>query len=142
MRAARLILAAVLFVSLTAAQAPESRTARLTRAPVDEVTFTEFTGSGLATARLDGSVLRITGTFEGLGAPATTANLHAGAKGIRGPVVAPLELDSGTEGTIRAELTLSDVQADYFRNERLYIQLQSNDYPDGLLRGWLVQPED
>ena len=44
--------------------------------------------------------------------------------------------------TIGGEVTLSEVQAGYFRDTRLYIQLQSEDYPDGLLRGWLVQPED
>ena len=57
-------------------------------------------------------------------------------------MIAALELDGSTTGTFAAELTLSAVQAGYFRDDRLYIQLQSEENPEGLLRGWLLQPED
>ena len=124
------------------AQAPEVRTARLTPSPVELATARDLTGSGSARALLTGNTLTITGNFEGLQTPATEANLHAGTKGLRGPVVAVLELDGSIEGTIRAELKLSNVQVDYLKQERLYIQLQSEESPEGLLRGWLVQPED
>ena len=124
------------------AQVPETRTARLTPSPIEAATSFELTGGGSATATLTGTTLTVDGTFDGLQEAATTASLHAEARGLRGPMVASLELNGSTGGTIRAEVKLSDVQAGYFRDQRLYIQLQSETHPEGLLRGWLVQPED
>jgi hypothetical protein len=139
-----MVLATTLFAAGLALQAQESevRTARLTPSPVELATALDLTGSGSARALLTENTLIITGTFEGLQAPATEANLHAGTKGLRGPVVAVLELDGSIEGTLRARLKLSNVQVDYLKQERLYIQLQNEESPEGLLRGWLVQPED
>ena len=134
---------AVLAAGLAAgAQTPEQRAARLTPSPIEAATATELTGAGAATAELSGVTLSVDGTFEGLQSPATETTLHAGNRGLRGPVIAALELDGSTTGTFAAELTLSAVQAGYFRDDRLYIQLQSEENPEGLLRGWLLQPED
>jgi hypothetical protein len=125
------------------AQAPDVRTARLTPAPVEAATFEQLGGaSGTATATLAGDTLVVTGEFAGLRAPATSATLHAAERGLRGPVLATLGLTGTTAGTLAGEVTLTDVQAGYFRDQRLYVQLQNDDYPDGLLRGWLVVPED
>jgi len=133
----------VLTAALLPAQTPETRAARLTPAPVEAATFDQLSGaSGMAAATLAGTTLIVEGTFTGLRFPATSATLHAAAPGLRGPVLATLTLEGATDGAISGEVTLTDVQTGYFRDERLYVQLQNDDYPDGLLRGWLVVPED
>ena len=45
------------------------------------------TGSGAITGVLTGTKLTISGTFDGLGGPATIAQMHRGPLGIRGPAV-------------------------------------------------------
>lgn len=135
------MLLAALIVAPLPAQAPLTRTARLTPAPVEAATFGQLAGgTGSAAATLAGTTLTVEGTFTGLQSPATSATLHAAAFGLRGPVVATLTIEGDTAGTIGGEVTLTDIQAGYLRDERLYIQLQSDDFPDGLLRGWLVAP--
>jgi len=139
-------LTCVLLVALAAAplpaQAPETRTARLTPAPLEAATFEQLAdASGSVTATLTGTTLTVAGAFTGLRAPAASATLHAAEPGLRGPVLATLALDGAAAGTITGEVTLTGVQTGYFRDEWLYVQLQNDDYPDGLLRGWLVVPE-
>src|SRR5579863_1049819 len=79
---------AALALSL-AAQTKETYKARLSPVPADARTRADLTGSGTATAMLEGSKLTVTGSFEGLKTPVTTVNLHSAvAAGVRGPVIA------------------------------------------------------
>ena len=82
------------------AQGTEKFTARLgwvpTAGPDDRA---NVTGKGSATGTLSGRKLTITGTFEGLAAPATVARLHQGiAKGARGAAIADLTVSKGASG--------------------------------------------
>src|SRR5260221_507508 len=77
--------------------------------PIDATMMSTVAGSGSITATLSGKHLTITGTFEGLRSPATTAQIHRGSKGIRGPAILDLDLTipKAVKGTLNgsAELT-------------------------------------
>ena len=111
---------------------------RLTTIPVEAATAEGLTGFGSATASLDGNRLTVTGSFEGLQSPATSARLHTAPRGLRGPAIIDLAVTSGTTGKITGDVMLTPAQADRLRGGQLYLQLQSEEAPDGNLRGWLL----
>jgi len=98
-------------------------------------------GSGSLTATLAGKQLTMQGTFSGLRSPATTAQIHRGPKGIRGPVVPDLDLTvtKAVNGEISGTLDLTPDQIADLRNGRWYVQIQSERAPDGNLWGWLLK---
>ena len=66
------------------AQSGETYKARLSAVAADARTRPELAGLGSASAVLSGSKLTVTGSFDGLRSPATTAQLRAGvAAGVR-----------------------------------------------------------
>jgi hypothetical protein len=101
------------------------------------------TGKGTASATLSGRSLTITGSFEGLGGPATVARLHEGiARGARGKAVIDLTVSKATSGTISGAATLTPEQIEALRQGKLYIQIHSDKglAPDGAnLWGWLLR---
>jgi hypothetical protein len=111
---------------------------RLSSVPVQASTAASLTGSGSATGTLRGTTLTVTGTFEGLQTPATTARVHVAPKGIRGPGVLDLVVTKATKGSVSGELALTPAQVDDLRRGRLYIQIQSEKAPEGNLWGWLL----
>ena len=126
------------FVPLLVAQETLVLSVRLSTIPVEAATAETLTGFGSATASLDGNRLAVTGSFDGLQSPATSARLHMAPKGLRGPAMIDLDVTSGTSGKISADLTLTPVQADHLRRGRVYLQLHSEEAPNGNLRGWLL----
>jgi CHRD domain len=130
-------------VPLTA-QSGEKFTARLgwvpTAGPNDRA---NVTGKGSATGTLSGRKLTITGTFEGLAAPATIARLHQGiAKGARGAAITDLTISKGASGTLTGSVDLTAPQVEALRQGKLYIQLHSEKgvAPDGSnLWGWFLK---
>ena len=96
--------------------------ARLSSVPVQASTAASLTGSGSATGTLKGTTLTVTGTFEGLQTPATTARVHVAPKGIRGPGVLDLVVTKATKGSVSGELALTPAQVDDLRRGRLYIR--------------------
>src|SRR5690349_14855427 len=118
------IVACVLIACAPAlAQAPATYKARLGITPVDANNQPFVSGTGTATATLNGTTLAVRGTFSGLQSPATAANLHVGPRGIRGPVTLPLIVTKATSGTISGDLILTAAQIDHLRRGRLYVQL-------------------
>jgi hypothetical protein len=115
--------------------------ARLSTVPIDVAMQSTIAGTGSVTATLSGTTLSIKGTFDGLKSPATTAKIHVGPKGIRGPAVLDLIVEKGTSGTLTGTLTLSAQQVDDLTHGRLYVQLHSEKAPDGNLWGWLLPPK-
>ena len=77
----------------------------------------------------------MTGSFEGLAAPATVARLHEGvAKGARGPAIGDLMITKGDERQrSRARRDLTPEQLESLKQGRLYIQVHSEKgvAPDG-----------
>ena len=117
--------------------APDRETfkARLTRAHRCTMMST-IAGMGSLTAVLAGKQVTITGTFEGLRSPATTAQIHRGPKGIRGPAILDLTVSKAVKGTISGSFELTPEQIEDLRNgERWYVQIQSERAPDGNLVG-------
>jgi hypothetical protein len=119
----------------------EAYKARLSPVPINVSMMATISGSGSLTATLAGKRLTIQGTFSGLRSPATTAQIHRGPKGIRGPVVPDLDLavTKAEKGEINATLDLTPDQITDLRNGRWYVQIQSVGAPDGNLWGWLLK---
>jgi hypothetical protein len=129
--------------STLAAQSADKFTARLAWVPISGADRANVTGKGTATATLSGTKLAISGTFDGLAAPATVARLHEGiAKAARGPAIGDLTISKGTSGTISGAVALTAEQLASLKQGRLYIQVHSEKgvAPDGSnLWGWLLR---
>jgi CHRD domain len=113
---------------------------RLAPVPMDIAMRSTVAGMGSATAVVKGTSLTITGTFDGLRSPATTARLHQSATmGLRGMPFADLTISKATNGTISGAITLTPEQARALERGRVYLQLSSERAPDGNLWGWFVR---
>jgi hypothetical protein len=125
------------------AQRAERFRARLAPTPRDTAMRAAIAGSGAVEATLEGRVLTVSGTFEGLKSPAVRARIHSGrATAVRGPAVQSLDLTrgpAGTSGTIAGVAELDDDSLTALAAGRLYIQVDSESAPEGNLWGWLLQ---
>ena len=141
-----------LFIGLTAcagllllaapgvSQNTERYRVRLTTVPMDGGKRNTVAGNGSASATLAGAKLSITGTFDGLKSPATSAQLHSGvAKGVRGNPVADLEITKSTKGSISGSVDLTPDQLKGLRDGRFYIEVASEKAPEGNLWGWILK---
>lgn len=125
---------------LAAAQGAQQFTARLTPVPLDVVNRVEITGAGSGQAMLEGRRLSVSGSFEGLRAPATVAHLHLGpALGIRGGPILDLTVDPAVAGRFAGSWELSPEQLAALEAGRIYIQIHSEIAPGGNLWGWLLE---
>ena len=130
---------AVFAISLLA-QGTETYKARLTAVPADARTRPSLAGIGSATGALSGTKLTITGMFEGLLSPATTAQLHSAvAAGVRGPVIGELTVAKAASGSISGSFDLTPQQVENFHKGGLYIEIHSEKAPDGVIWGWLTK---
>jgi hypothetical protein len=131
-------------VASASAQSGEKYSARLGWVPTaGAADRANVTGRGAASATLAGSTLSITGSFEGLAAPATVARLHRGvAKGARGPTIGDLTVTKAPSGTITGSITLNAEHLADLKQGRLYVQVHSEKgvAPDGSnLWGWFIR---
>ena len=135
-----LLFALVPFV--VAAQQPKTFRTRLAPVPIDMSMQATIAGVGSISAVLTGTKVTITGTFEGLRSPATTAQVHKSpVRGVRGPVVFDLTVSKGTNGTISGSADLTALQITDLEKGRLYVLLHSEKAPEGNLWGWLMPQE-
>jgi hypothetical protein len=123
------------------AQSKGTFRARLSPVPIDVAMQSRIAGRGQVTAKLTGSTLTITGEFFELKTPATTAHVHRGPKGIRGPAILELTVTKATSGTLSGTFELTPDQIDHLNNSRLYVQVHSEKAPEGNLWGWLLPQE-
>jgi CHRD domain-containing protein len=113
---------------------------RLTTVPMDGGMRNSVAGNGSASATLAGAKLSITGTFDGLKSPATSAQLHSGvAKGVRGNAIGNLEITKSVKGSISGSVDLTADQVKGLREGRLYIEVASEKAPEGNLWGWILK---
>ncbi len=137
------LLAVAWLVSLglpLSAQTPETYKGRLAPVPVDAQLAPNTAGHGSASVTLAGAKLTVSGTFEGLRGPATSAQLHRGlATGVRGPVLFDLTVTKASSGNISGSFDVTPEQIDGLRKGRLYVQINSEKAPDGNLWGWLLK---
>jgi hypothetical protein len=67
------------------------------------------------------------------------ARLHRSPnRGIRGAPFADLTVTAATHGEIRGSVELTAAQVEDLEKGRLYVQLHSEQAPDGNLWGWLL----
>jgi hypothetical protein len=128
--------AALVYGSLASAQTDTFK-ARLSPVPV-ESSRAGITGLGSATATLTGRSLAVRGTFDGMRTAATIAQIHLGPRGVRGPVVFDLTVTKGTSGTLSGTFNLTAELVEAVKSSRFYIQIHSENAPDGNLWGWLL----
>jgi CHRD domain-containing protein len=133
------VIALALFAQTAAPRATSFR-ARLSPVPVESSTASRITGSGSVMAMLDGSTLTISGTFAGMKSPATIAQVHMGARGVRGPVEFDLVVENQPGGSVGGTIKLTKVQIDTLRKGWYYIQIHAEQAPEGNLWGWLLPP--
>ena len=123
-----------------ASQSAERFRIRLTTVPMDGGMRNTVAGFGSGTATLAGNKLSITGSFDGLKSPATTAKLNSGvAKGVRGNPVANLDVTKSTKGTLTGSIDLTAEQVKGLRDGRLYVEIASEKAPEGNLWGWILK---
>jgi CHRD domain len=135
----RYLVLAVIALSL-AAQTKETFKTRLSATPADARTRAALAGSGTASATLTGTKLTVTGSFDGLVSPATTASLHSAvAAGVRGPAIADLTISKAVSGTISGSVDLTPQQMTSLHKGGIYVLINSDKAPDGVLWGWLLQ---
>jgi hypothetical protein len=124
------------------AQDRQTLTARLEWVPITARERDDVSGSGSVAGTLAGNRLTITGTFEGLPAPATAARLHRGvARGARGDAFADLTITRAVRGEISGSVELSTEQVEAFGEEKLFVQVYTErGVEDGsTLRGWFLR---
>jgi hypothetical protein len=128
--------------ALFSAGGKEKFQARLSAVPADARTRAALAGSGSVTATLDGNMLNITGSFDGLVSPATSANLHSAvAAGVRGPALTDLTIEKATKGTITGNVKLSEADMVHLEHNGLYVELHSEKAPEGVIWGWLIKQQ-
>jgi hypothetical protein len=132
------LLIAFALLAQSAAPPATSFRGRLSPVPVETTTASKITGSGTVTATLDGSKLTISGTFQGMKSPATIAQVHMGARGVRGPVEFDLTVDKNASGSVGGTISLTRIQIDTLRKGWYYIQIHAEQAPEGNLWGWLL----
>ncbi len=132
------ILSAVLLAAplLVSAQTENFR-ARLSPMPTTPQTVDSITGEGEVLLSLEGNMLTVSGTFEGMSTVATVAHLHNGPPAQPGPAVHQLVVTAATGGELSGEIELTDEQVDALRANSLYVQIHSEGNPPGELRGWI-----
>jgi hypothetical protein len=122
------------------AEQTETFKARLSAVPIDAGTALKTLGSGSVTGVLEGpKTLTIHGTFEDLNSPATAAHIHRAKPGLRGENVLNLRVTPSRSGVIEGRFTLTDAQVADLRKGWFYVQLHTEENPDGHLRGWLLK---
>ena len=135
-------IAAVLCVAGLAgsSQAAEQKYAtRLTAVAYDGAMRANVQGDGRVSASLDGNKLTVSGRFTALPSSATNAKLYSGPGiGVPGGAILDVQLSGQTEGTLTGSYTLSSKQLAALRQGHVYVQINSQNAPDGNLWGWLL----
>ena len=139
--AAGALLLVALSGSHVAGQTARTFVARLSPVPITVAMQETVSGRGAVTAVLAGNRLTIEGTFEGLRSPATVARVHLAPRALRGPAIADLTVSTGTTGTIKGAVDLTDRQREALEKSSIYIQIHSEKAPEGNLWGWLLPQE-
>ena len=119
-------------------QSSQQFSGRLSVLPVNPVTVNSMSGEGYVIGTLDDMALMITGTFTGLSSPATAAHIHQAPPARRGQARFTLEVTTSTSGTIAGSVVLSADQIELLHSRSYYVQVHTENNPDGEIRGWLL----
>jgi len=81
----------------------------------------------------------VSGTFGTLSSPATVAHIHGPAGvGQNAPALIPLTLPSTTTGDVTGTGTMSQVQMNDMMGGMTYVNIHSENFPDGEIRAQIV----
>jgi Cu/Zn superoxide dismutase len=103
----------------------------------NESTPNMSTAQGTVIARYDPNTnqLELTGDYQGLSAPITTADLNGPAAwGVEGAVITSISNTGGTSGTLSLSATLSDAREADLYSGLLYVNVRNESYPGGEIR--------
>jgi hypothetical protein len=95
---------------------------------------TNATGSGTITVNDDKSV---SGSVTTRGIAGTVAHIHVGAEGQAGPVIISLVKSDDGRWAVPPGAKLSDSQYDSYKSGKLYVNVHSDAYKAGEIRGQL-----
>ncbi|WP_102126517.1 CHRD domain-containing protein [Deinococcus planocerae] len=129
---------ALTFTACGQVETTTSYGANLSGANQRPVVTTSATGQTNLTLR--GRTLTVLGTFEGLSSAVTVAHIHGPAdENTNAPVLLPLVIDQVTNGSrsgrISGTFTLTDQQVQWLDGRQLYVNVHSQTYPNGEIRG-------
>lgn len=107
------------------------------------------TAEGLVMGELNGGVIRLSGTFNGLKSPlavdiAGGSHIHAAMAGRTGPVIIPLQANlspdslSGAYDALMNTYAIDGLQREALLDRGLYINVHSKRNPSGEIRGQLL----
>lgn len=134
-------LMAACFLALLPGAAAASSTFHVRLAPGPRLVGTraDRSGGGSVTATLQGDTLTLRGSFSGLLAVPTGAQLRMGSMpGVRGPLIAGLTISPETTGKLSGTVQLNAEQLAALRKGRLYVEIDSDKAPEGDLWGWIM----
>lgn len=106
----------------------------------NEVPPNESMATGTASFKYDTITHKLSGTVTFSGMTATASHIHIGDSTVAGPVVIPLDVTPPVTSPIKLEpTTLDSTQRADLMNGLYYVNIHSEAYPAGEIRGQLVQ---
>jgi bifunctional N-acetylglucosamine-1-phosphate-uridyltransferase/glucosamine-1-phosphate-acetyltransferase GlmU-like protein len=106
-----------------------------------EVPTNASTGTGSVTVTLNRTTgaVSVTGNFSGLSSNATAAHIHGPAAiGSNAAVLIPLTIPQSTSGSVTGSGTMTQIQMNDMIGGMTYVNVHSEDFPDGELRAQIV----
>lgn len=111
----------------------------------NQVPSVATTGTGEMDVELDNNTLMVEGSFDNLVSRLTDidgspAHLHIGSSEESGPVLFNVDVDAGADdrsGTFSFEQELTDDEVNVLESNDLYLNIHTNAYPGGEVRGQL-----
>lgn len=128
------------------AMAPEVTNLDAILSSLEQPDLVMSAGTGTVDATLEGNTLTVTGEFANLASElidvaGTPAHIHEAPRGESGPVVFPLEVQRGEDnrsGTISGQFELTDEQVQALRAGNYYVNVHTEEFPAGEIRGQLT----
>lgn len=94
--------------------------------------------TGNAVVKIEDTSVTVTGDFEGLSGPAVAAHIHGPAdKETAAPVLCPLTATAAVSGTLSGSCSFSEDQLQQLRDGQMYVNVHTQQYPQGEIRGQL-----
>lgn len=141
----RLAVLAALGASLLWLTGCGNEKAEATLSGSNEVPSVDTAATGNVTAELDGDTLKVNGTFTGLSSAlhevsGSAAHVHSAPKGSNGTIFFNLTVTpnaDGRSGSFTGTKSMSDSDKQVFKDGGLYVNVHTDDNPNGEIRAQL-----